>query len=233
MAASSQSREPLLRLDDVVARIRALEKTDTPTVRRLRREVSQSLRGIGGRDVLKLAGGLLECPGVVYRVFAYELILHHPAASALVNGAMATGLGRGLDSWVAVDTFACFIAGPAWRAGQITDSLIERWARAKDRWWRRAALVCTVPLNNKTQGGNGDAERTLKICRILALDRDDMVVKALSWALRELAKRDSSAVGTFLLKESGSLSARVLREVRNKLRTGRKNPRGGPARLKA
>jgi hypothetical protein len=221
----SPSREPRIRLEDVVARIRALEKTDTPTVRRLRREVSQSLRGSSGRDVLQLARSLLECPGIVYRVFAYELILHHPAASALVNGSMATRLGRGLDSWVAVDTFACYIAGPAWRAKRIPDSVIERWARAKDRWWRRAALVSAVPLNNKTQGGNGDAVRTLKICRVLVADRDDMVVKALSWALRELAKRDPSAVDTFLGKQGDSLSARVRREVRNKLQTGHKNPK--------
>lgn len=232
MQASSPTSEPPLRLDDVVAQIRALERTDTPTVRRLRREVSRSLRGIPGRAVLELARGLLDCPGIVYRIFAYELILHHPAARALVNGAMTTRLGRGLDSWVAVDTFACYIAGPAWRAGRIPDSLLERWARATDRWWRRAALVSTVPLNNKAQGGNGDAERTLRICRVLVADRDDMVVKALSWALRELAKRDPSAVDAFLRKQKGSLSARVVREVRNKLQTGRKNPPGRPTRLK-
>jgi 3-methyladenine DNA glycosylase AlkD len=42
-------------------------------------------------------------------------------------------------------------------------------------------------------------------------DREDLVVKALSWALRALARRDPAA--------------RVIREVENKLTTGRKNPR--------
>ena len=43
-----------------------------------------------------------------------------------------------------------------------------------------------MPLNLRAAGGTGDAERTLAVCAQLAADRDDMVVKALSWALREL-----------------------------------------------
>jgi 3-methyladenine DNA glycosylase AlkD len=53
-------------------------------------------------------------------------------------------------------------------------------------------------------------------------DRDDMVVKAMSWALRELAKRDPGAVRAFLSKHGARLAARVRREVGNKLTTGLK-----------
>jgi len=113
-----------------------------------------------------------------------------------------------------VDTFACYIAGPAWQAGQIPDTSIQKWAQAADHW-RRATLVCTVPLNNKTQGGTGDADRTHAICRALVGDRHDMVVKAMSWALRELAKRNPGAVENFLREQADALAARVVREVRN------------------
>ena len=105
------------------------------------------------------------------------------------------------------------------------EALVHGWARSKDRWWRRAALVSTVPLNNKTRGGQGDAARTLAVCAMLVEDRDDMVVKALSWALRELARRDPKSVRAFLAEHKDTLAARVLREVRNKLNTGLKNPR--------
>ena len=87
------------------------------------------------------------------------------------------------------------------------------------------ALVSTVALNMRSHGGYGDAERTLAICRLLVEDYDDMVVKALSWALRELVGHDSKAVRAFLGEHEGVLAARVKREVRNKLRTGLKNPR--------
>jgi len=113
-------------------------------------------------------------------------------------------------------------------AGQVPDALIARWARSRDRWWRRAALVSTVPLNLPARGARaeqGDAPRSLAVCELLVADRDDMVVKALSWALRELARRDPQAVRAFVQAHGPDLAARVRREVDNKLRTGLKNPR--------
>jgi 3-methyladenine DNA glycosylase AlkD len=97
-----------------------------------------------------------------------------------------------------------------------------RWARSRDRWRRRLALVATVPLNSTARGGTGDTARTLMVCGALVDDRDDMVVKALSWALRELSKRDREAVEDFLRRETARLAPRVRREVRSKLETGRK-----------
>ena len=85
-------------------------------------------------------------------------------------------------------------------------------------------MVSTVALNNKARGGDGDTGRTLMICKMLVADRDDMVVKALSWALRELSKRDPKSVRTFL-REHDVLAPRVVREVNSKLKTGLKNPR--------
>jgi 3-methyladenine DNA glycosylase AlkD len=84
-------------------------------------------------------------------------------------------------------------------------------------------LVSTVPLNLAAAGGTGDAPRTLDICGRLVDDRDDMVVKALSWALRELVPRDPEAVRGFLADHDGRLAARVRREVATKLDTGRKS----------
>jgi 3-methyladenine DNA glycosylase AlkD len=65
----------------------------------------------------------------------------------------------------------------------------------------------------------------LGVCRLLVEDRDDMVVKAMSWALRELSKRDPTAVRQFLDEFQHAIAARVVREVGNKLSTGLKNPR--------
>jgi 3-methyladenine DNA glycosylase AlkD len=62
------------------------------------------------------------------------------------------------------------------------------------------------------------------VCRILAGDRDDTVVKALSWVLRELVQREADAVQQFLDEYDNVLAARVKREVQNKLKTGLKNP---------
>jgi 3-methyladenine DNA glycosylase AlkD len=53
-----------------------------------------------------------------------------------------------------------------------------------------------------------------------------MIVKAMSWALRELLVHDPEAVTAFMRDHEADLAARVKREVNNKLKTGLKNPKG-------
>jgi 3-methyladenine DNA glycosylase AlkD len=198
---------------------------NTPAIRAVRREFSKQLSKAPAKLIIQIAQGLTGDSDIMHRFFAYELILLHKQALASLNTTILLELGQGLNTWGAVDTFACYLAGPVWRQGQISDALIKRWARSPDRWWRRAAVVSTVPLNNTARGGIGDTARTLMICEMLVGDRDDMVVKALSWALRELTKRDPRSVRQFLLKHANELSPRVVKEVKNKLETGLKNPR--------
>ena len=207
-------------LAQIEARLKALPDLKTEPIRRIRRDVSQKLSKAPPSDVLALAMKLLVRGGWPQRCVAYELVSHHKPTLASLGRSELERLGKNLDSWGAVDTFGCLLSGPAWRDGQIPDALVHQWARSPDRWWRRAALVSTVPVSRA-----GHSRQTLRVCRMLAADRDDMVVKALSWALRELAKRDPEAVADFLARHSKVLAARVLREVRNKLTTGLKNPR--------
>ncbi|MBI1876953.1 MAG: DNA alkylation repair protein [Chloroflexi bacterium] len=207
--------------EEIEVRLQALPSQRTADVRTVRREFSKRLVKAPAQTILNLARQLLPR----HRFVAYELVCHHRAAMASLGEAELEQLGRGMASWGDVDTFACYLSGPAWREQQVRDALIHRWAHSPDRWWRRAAVVSTVPLNNKTRGGHGDTTRTLAICRLLVGDQDDMVVKALSWALRELAKRDPQAVREFLAEHEQDLVARVKREVQHKLTTGLKNPR--------
>ena len=53
----------------------------------------------------------------------------------------------------------------------------------------------------------------------------ERVAKAMSWALREAAKREPGPVKKFVDEHQDVLPARVKREVGNKLKTGLKNPR--------
>jgi 3-methyladenine DNA glycosylase AlkD len=160
-----------------------------------------------------------------HRWQAYELIAIHKAGFQSLDADELEQLGQGINSWWATDSFARTLSGPAWRDGLVGDELIAKWAVSPNFWWRRAALVSTVAFNIRSQGGKGDAPRTLTICRMLVTDHEDMVVKALSWALRELVYFDPQAVEGFLKQHEQVLAGRVKREVGNKLSTGLKNPR--------
>ncbi len=211
---------------EIPTRLALLSEKSTESIRAVRREFSKRLAKAPADFVFQSSLLLLRNDEkAVPRFLVYELVQHHREALQSLNSRKLTMLGEGIDSWAAVDTFACYLSGPVCREHQVSDSLIARWARSRNRWWRRAAVVSTVPLNNKTRGGQGDATRTLAICNLVVHDRDDMVVKALSWALRELAKRDRRAVEEFLKKNRKALAPRVVREVVNKLTTGLKNPK--------
>ncbi|HTO09327.1 MAG TPA: DUF952 domain-containing protein [Myxococcota bacterium] len=208
----------------LAARLGAGEARGLAALRRLRRDTSRALRGAPARLVLEIGQSLVASGAPGARVLGSELVRHHPTALSALRAADARRLAGRLESWSDVDVFGCAISGQAFRDGRLAQSEILRWTRSRDLFWRRAALVSTVPLNVRAQGGSGDAPRTLRICRALVDDREDLVVKALSWALRALAERDPAAVRRFVQAHRAALAPRVLREVGNKLRTGRKNP---------
>ncbi len=208
---------------EIALRISALPVRDTPSIRAVRREYSKLLHTSAPEFLLAVALELRR--SAVHRFVGDELIAHHPRAAASLGAKEIELLGEGMNSWDQVDCFALYLAGPCWRRGQVSDGLVQAWAVSGDRWWRRAALVSTVALNAKAQGGGGDTPRTLTICRMLLRDGDDMIVKAMSWALRALSATDPTSVREFLAEQREILSRRVIREVENKLRTGLKNPR--------
>jgi 3-methyladenine DNA glycosylase AlkD len=206
---------------EVVRRLRSVP-SNTASMRAERKRISRELAALDRTALLGLAHHLIEAR--IARFVAYELILNHQPTIGSINRSEVEKLGEGMGHWGDVDSFSCFIAGPAWRGGRLPDSVLRAWAQSDDWCWRRAALVSTVPLNSRAQGGGGDAKRTLSICRMLVADRHDLVVKALSWALRELGKRDPDSVRLFISAHRDKLPPRVLREVTSKLATGRKNP---------
>jgi 3-methyladenine DNA glycosylase AlkD len=211
---------------EVRTALAALAELSVPQIRKLRRNFSRRLRSSPGSVVRSVALQVAETETVAARLIACELVAEHPEAFAGLTPKDLTRLGKGMADWASVDTFGCTVAGRAWREGILSDASILSWAKSADRWQRRLALVATVPLNSRARGGSGDNVRTLKVCQALVDDRDDMVVKALSWALRELSKRDSKAVAEFLARFGSRLASQVRREVTNKLKTGLKNPRG-------
>ncbi len=192
----------------------------TETERAICKKYSHLLRDAPAEYILEFGRQLLF--KYSHRWQAYELIAGHKPAFLALTVKLLEEFGSGINSWWSVDSFARTLSGPAWREGLAPDELFTGWAGSDDFWWRRAALVSTVAFNVRSQGGQGDTRRTLVICRLLANDHEDMVVKALSWALRELVYFDRQAVEGFLQEYDAVLAGRVKREVGSKLRTGLK-----------
>lgn len=99
-----------------------------------------------------------------------------------------------LDNWDYTDFFASDTVG--WRL--IGDrSLLKKlykWAKSKNLWTRRVAVVSTIRLIKKKH----DIGPTMKICEMLAKDEEIMVQKGYAWMLKEAATIDLRRVVKFL-----------------------------------
>lgn len=217
------SAETALLAGEIESRCKQLPHVNAPNLRLVRREISKQLKESTPKRVLQLALCLIEQRPWVHRFFAYEIVCKHRATMDALTLDDLLKLGKGIHSWDTVDCFACYLAGPLWAAGRIADETIAEWAESEDLWWRRTALVSTVALSRR--GQPVDMKKAKKVCAMLVADREDMIVKAMSWALRELAKKNPEVAGEFVERHRERLAARVLREVNNKLTTGLKTPR--------
>jgi len=161
---------------------------------------------------------IFECQQV-----AFEYIGNDKNVASKLTENDIDRLEQNLDNWISVDYFGALIVGNAWRCKNITIDKVKTYLKSADFWIRRIAIVATVSLNQKARGGFGDNKQTLEICQMVVADHNEMIIKALSWALRELAKIDKTPVIEFVDLNKNKLNKKVLREVINKLETGKKN----------
>jgi len=194
-----------------------------PNVKKVVKECKPEIKNWSPGKVIGFAKDLVKTKILECNQVAFLLLYETKDALKLIGLKDIEELGQNIDNWASVDTLSVLISGQAWRENQISDKDILNWLESDNRWWKRTAVVSTVPLNLRARGGKGDTQRTLMICEKVVDDRDDMIVKALSWALRELSKSDKPAVENFMVKYDSRLAGRVRREVYTKLKTGRKN----------
>jgi 3-methyladenine DNA glycosylase AlkD len=193
-----------------------------PQVNEITSELKKSLMGKSNEDQWKVVKSLLSEGVFEASLIGWDLVARQKQLMLDVDESRAKDLLVGVDNWVATDTIGPRVLGPAWRLGQLSDQWVASLQDCAAPFHRRLALTMTIGLNLKSRGGKGDVQRTLSVAQRASDDSHDMVIKALSWALRQLVPWDAVAVSDFLEKNQTHLSKKVLREVHTKLNTGKK-----------
>ena len=194
-----------------------------PNLKTVLKELKKETRNYSPVEKIRLTKELVNQNIFECQQIAYEFIGNDKKTLNIINEVDINELGKNLDNWVSVDYYSALIVGYAWREGIIDTDKVKSYLKSDDFWIRRIAIVATVSLNQKARGGTGDSNRTLEICRLVVDDHKDMINKALSWALRELAKVEKQPVIEFIEEYRNRLNKKVLREVGNKLEKGTKN----------
>jgi 3-methyladenine DNA glycosylase AlkD len=147
----------------------------------------------------------------------------HPLRQRLEMAQLRTWLAW-LAGWAEVDT----TCQSAWTGTEVLarwpewDAFLDDLSRAESLSLRRASLVLLVaPLRRSADPRL--TQRALANVQRLQPERDRMITKALSWVLRSMIAEQPETVRAYLAEHSSALQATVVREVRKKLETGRKN----------
>lgn len=117
---------------------------------------------------------------------------------------------KGVNNWDLVDSSAHLILGASMLTG--SRKRLYTFARSKDLWKRRIAIVATLAFIR-----NDDFGDTVKISELLLQDRHDLIHKASGWMLREAGKRDASVLLGFLDKHHKAMPRTMLRYALERL----------------
>jgi len=194
-----------------------------PDIKTVLKEIRSGYASAAPAEWIELCKALVARDVFECQVLAFEMIGRDKKLLNALKYKDLAALGRNLDNWASVDHYSVGIFGVLWGMGVVQDRHIDTLLDSDNFWDRRVAVVSTVALNLKSRGGTGDTSRTIAVCERVVDDHHDMIQKALSWALRELSKRDRDAVYSFLDRFGNRLANRVVREVNHKLEFGTKN----------
>ncbi|TSC96920.1 MAG: hypothetical protein CEN88_251 [Candidatus Berkelbacteria bacterium Licking1014_2] len=108
-----------------------------------------------------------------------------------------------INNWDLVDLTAGHIVG-AYLEDKPKD-LLYMFARSKDLWQRRIAILATFYYIYK-----GEAKETIKIAKMLLRDKHDLIHKAVGWMLREVGKRCGEKILTDFLDQQAKIMPRTM-----------------------
>jgi 3-methyladenine DNA glycosylase AlkD len=115
-----------------------------------------------------------------------------------------------INNWDLVDLSAEHVIG-----GWLRDrdrAVLYQLARSASLWERRIAVLATFHFIKQ-----GDFTDTLRLCELLLDDSHDLIHKATGWMLREVGKRDVTALRNFLDEHAPRMPRTMLRYAIEKL----------------
>lgn len=122
-----------------------------------------------------------------------------------------------VNNWDLVDLSAHKILGRGILEDLLKENILDKLAVSKSMWDRRVAIIATMAC---IAAGKYDA--TLRIAEKLLHDKEDLMHKAVGWALREVWKKDPKFCEKFLLEHYTKIPRTTLRYAIERMEEGKR-----------
>lgn len=210
---------------------------DTPTMRAAVRDLARAHPL--DHDTLVATVEALWARGIFeLRTAAVELLVRERARLVAGDVPLVERLIREAGTWALVDELAPRVMASLVERFPRLARTLERWAKDRDFWIRRAALlVHLIPLRE----GGGDFARFGRYADAMLDEPEFFIRKAIGWVLRDTSRRRPELVFRWLAPRAHRASGVTMREATKylspaqaaELRARRAPPRAAPRRARA
>ena len=168
------------------------------------RALVKRFRGMECDEIEKLLGAREHEARMMGLLILVERFRRHPDERRKIVRLYMKRM-EAVNNWDLVDLSCRDILG-AWALESGDDSTLLSWAKSKNLWKRRAAIVSTWWLIRERK-----FDLALRISGMLLGDTHDLIHKAVGWMLREIGKREMRPLRGFLSKHAELMPRTMLR----------------------
>lgn len=173
----------------------------TPVLRSLLKQYKKDVQGLNCKDTLALAQKFYSSH-IEEQVLAgnYVLQLNIDCLTPSNFGYLDKALDH-FRSWSQIDDF-CVEGGKVLhplllKYPKETLALLRKWNTSKNMWKRRASVV---PFTRKVGESGVFTNEGLELCENLVWDKEDLVQKAVGWALKDMMRGNKQKVLDYVKK---------------------------------
>ena len=178
-----------------------------PILRKIANETFKEVKGRPAKEILDTCDELLASGARYMRVITFIWALKVKRDYRKTDFArFERWLKNYVNNWGNCDHF-CGISGELLVLYPDLVSKTKRWAKSKNRWFRRAAAVSLIePVRKRLM-----LKEVFKTADLLLTDDDDMVQKGYGWMLKEAGNQFPDEVFKYVMKNKASMPRTALR----------------------
>jgi 3-methyladenine DNA glycosylase AlkD len=195
----------------------------TPVKRKIAKDWANANKDISVKEYVRVLTLLFKGESYEEKTVAGLLLGYLPEQREIMGPKYLDSWLNYLEGWSEIDSlcYGNFSAEEILDNWFIWKSQIRSFSKSGNISKRRASLVLlTAPVRNSDN--NELSKLAFNTVDRLKGETDVLITKAVSWLLRELIKKHRGLVSSYLDSNEKELPRIAVREVRNKLKTGKK-----------